>query len=89
MKTNSQTQPQSAGTEVSEWANLPLYLREKQIRSDVFPVSHGALWDWVAKGKFPPPVRLSTGVSAWKRYDLKSWADGTWVSDVGDLRGAL
>jgi hypothetical protein len=38
------------------------------------------LWDWVAKGTFPPPCRLSTGVTAWKRCDLKAWADGSWVA---------
>lgn len=74
--------PQPTGLEADEWANLPLYIREKQIRAAVFPVSHGTLWDWVSKGSFPQPVRLSSGVSAWRRGDLRLWADGAWPQGV-------
>jgi prophage regulatory protein len=81
MQTTTGSKPQSAVIQIrDEWENLPLYVREKQVRSDIIPISHGSLWDWVAKRTFPAPVKLSSGVTAWKRADLKSWADGTWVS---------
>lgn len=73
--------PQSAVTEIRDgWEDIPLFPREKLIRSKIVNVSHGAFWDWVGKGKFPPPVKLSAGVTAWKRADLIAWANGTWQS---------
>lgn len=74
----------SAAIEASDgWENIPLYVREKQIRSEIIPVSHGALWDWVAKGTFPAPSRLTSGVTAWKRSDIKVWAEGNWTPPLG------
>lgn len=60
-------------------AHLPALVREKQLRTDFVKIAHGTLWDWVAKSTFPPPVKLSSGVTAWKRSDLQAWADGSWT----------
>lgn len=30
----------------------------------------------VSDGEFPPPVRLSSGMSRWKRSDLDQWMRG-------------
>ena len=74
---------QSAVIEIlNEWECIPLYVREKQVRSDVIRISHGALWDWVAKKTFPSPVKLSSGVTAWKRGDLQAWAEGSWAPEA-------
>lgn len=71
---------QSAAIDVHDgWENIPLYVREKQIRSEIIPVSHGALWTWVEKRSFPAPTKLSSGVTAWRRNDLKAWAEGNWT----------
>lgn len=60
------------------WGTIPLFVREKQLRRDFLPVAHSTLWAWVSAGSFPAPAKLSSGVTAWKRSDLKSWAEGTW-----------
>ncbi len=77
--------PQSVVMQVKdEWESIPLFVREKQLREKVVPISHGALWDWVGNRSFPHPVKLSSGVTAWKRSDLKAWAEGTWLPDAAD-----
>lgn len=60
------------------FAGLPALVREKQLRQNFIQIGHGTLWDWVAKNKFPAPIKLSSGVTAWKRSDLIAWADGSW-----------
>ena len=37
------------------------------------PVSGATLWRWVAAGKFPPPVSLSPGVTAWPAEAIEQW----------------
>jgi prophage regulatory protein len=84
MQQTNSSKPQSAVLDSRDgWENIPLYVREKQIRSEIIPVSHGALWDWVAKGIFPAPSRLTSGVTAWKRSDIKVWAEGNWTPPLG------
>jgi prophage regulatory protein len=74
MQSNQKVQL-TAGNQ-NEWEKIPLYVREKQVRSDIIPISHGALWEWVAKRTFPAPIKLSSGVTVWKRSDLMAWAIG-------------
>lgn len=50
------------------------FLREKEVRSEFLRVAHSTLWRWVASGAFPAPVKLSRGVTAWKRTHLEAWA---------------
>jgi predicted DNA-binding transcriptional regulator AlpA len=65
--------------QTSDLPHLPALVREKQLRKDFIQIAHGTLWDWVAKGTFPAPIKLSSGVSAWKCSDLQAWANGTWL----------
>jgi predicted DNA-binding transcriptional regulator AlpA len=82
MQSITSNKPQSAVIEVRDgWEKIPLFPREKTVRSEIVEISHGTLWDWVAKGTFPAPLKLSSGVTAWKRCDLIAWADGTWVPE--------
>lgn len=68
---------------------LPALLRERDIRGSrrggipprVIDVAHSTLWDWVRSGKFPPPVKLSDGVTAWRAADVTAWIEGRWVSE--------
>lgn len=55
--------------------NLPLFLREKPLLNKVLPVARSTLWDWVASGLFPEPVRLSPGAVAWRREDVLAWVN--------------
>lgn len=64
------------------FANLPAFVREKQLRKEFIKIGHGTLWAWVAKQTFPTPTKLSSGVTAWKRSDLIDWANGTWKAEA-------
>jgi prophage regulatory protein len=65
---------------------LPALLRERDIRGSrrsntparVIDIAHSTLWEWVRKGRFPPPVKLSDGVTAWRAADITAWAEGRW-----------
>lgn len=37
------------------------------------PFSKSTLWRRVKTGEFPAPVRLSTGITAWKAEEVRSW----------------
>ena len=42
-------------------------------RPGVVPVSGATIWRWVKSGQFPPPVKLSDRVTAWRVDDIKKW----------------
>lgn len=46
------------------------YLREKQIRPGILPVSHSTFWAWVKEGKLPQGTKLSPRVTVWKASDI-------------------
>ena len=50
-------------------SNYQRYLREKQVL-ELLPVSRSTLWRWVKAGTFPPPVKLSPGVTVWRASDV-------------------
>lgn len=52
------------------------FMREKQVLAEVVPVSDATLWRWVTEKKFPAPVKLSPGVTAWRVSDLRAWSQG-------------
>lgn len=37
------------------------------------PVARSTILDWVRKGDFPPPLRLSDSVTAWRVSDVVAW----------------
>lgn len=37
------------------------------------PFSKSTLWRRVKAGEFPAPVKLSTGITAWKAEEVRSW----------------
>jgi len=39
------------------------------------PVGKSTLWNWVKAGKFPSPVKLSRGVTAWRVEDVRAFLD--------------
>lgn len=59
----------------------PVYLRLWQIiggkrrgsTAPIIEVSRATLWRWVAEGKFPAPVKLSEGITAWRSSDVEAW----------------
>ncbi len=40
------------------------------------PFSKSTLWRRVKAGDFPAPVKLSTGITAWKAEEVRSWISG-------------
>jgi predicted DNA-binding transcriptional regulator AlpA len=40
------------------------------------PFSKSTLWRRVKTGEFPAPVKLSTGITAWKAEDVRGWILG-------------
>lgn len=63
-----------------ELPNAPTtgFLRLKQIVGDpkngilpIIPISGTAWWKGVQKGRYPQPVKLSAGVTAWRAQDIQ------------------
>jgi len=51
------------------------FLRQSQVLAMV-PISGATLWRWVKAKKFPAPVKLSIGVTAWRLSDVREWERG-------------
>ena len=81
MQQTQSIKPQTVSSEVRD--GFPTFIREKQLRTHFIEIAHSTLWGWVANGTFPAPVKLSSGVTAWKRSDLKVWAEGNWTPPLG------
>lgn len=58
-------------------AILPMtgYSRLSQILP-YLPIAKSTVEDWVKKGKFPAPVKLSKTVTAWRNEDIHAWLNG-------------
>lgn len=54
---------------------IPIYLRQPQVLTAV-PVSDATLWRWIKQKKFPAPVKLGPGVTAWRADEVLAWAQG-------------
>lgn len=39
------------------------------------PIAKSTIEDWVKKGKFPAPIKLSPTVTAWRNSDIHAWLD--------------
>lgn len=50
------------------------FIRQRQlIANRIFPASSATLWRHVNEGKFPAPVKLSIGITAWRLADVVAW----------------
>ncbi|MBM4230765.1 MAG: AlpA family phage regulatory protein [Gammaproteobacteria bacterium] len=38
-----------------------------------YQISANTVWRWVREGRFPKPVKLGPGVTAWRLSDLERW----------------
>ena len=52
----------------SQFVRQPTVLREWN------PVSPSTLWRQIKTEQFPKPLKLSQGVTAWRRSELEAWA---------------
>jgi predicted DNA-binding transcriptional regulator AlpA len=37
---------------------------------EILPISRSTFWAWVKSGKAPAPVKLSAGVTCWRKRDI-------------------
>lgn len=58
----------------------PSFPRDGYVRLNLIVAPHGplpigksTLWEWVAKGQFPAPVKLSTRVTAWSAASVRQF----------------
>jgi predicted DNA-binding transcriptional regulator AlpA len=56
------------------------YVRKAQLLGTIVPVSHATFWRWVKSGRFPAPVKLSAGVTAWRAEDVRKWIESQSVA---------
>ncbi|ARK86998.1 hypothetical protein BOC42_06085 [Burkholderia pseudomallei] len=67
---------QTMRNEVLSDAELGLegFIRQRKLLGDrIFPASAATLWRHVKEGKFPAPVKLSIGITAWRVADVVAW----------------
>lgn len=57
-------------------SNLPKtgYMRPAQVIAH-FQICESTLWNWVKKGKFPEPDRLTDGVTRFDVNAIQAWID--------------
>jgi predicted DNA-binding transcriptional regulator AlpA len=48
------------------------FLRLRQVQAFV-PFSAATMWRQVKEGRFPGPIKLSAGVTAWRAEDVRRW----------------
>ena len=41
--------------------------------SKILGVSEKTLWEWVRKGEFPQPIKLSPTITVWRATDIAEW----------------
>ena len=39
----------------------------------ILPICRSTVYEWIASGKFPAPIKLGPRVSAWKVSDIESF----------------
>jgi prophage regulatory protein len=52
------------------------FIRQKQLIPHFIPISPATLWRWVKTNRFPAPVKLSEGVTAWNVRAVLLWMEG-------------
>ena len=50
----------------------PGFIRLRDLVKRV-PVAKSTVWKWVEDGKFPRPIKLSQGVTAWSIAAIERW----------------
>lgn len=50
-------------------------IRAKEAHQGIIPVSAKTIWEWVRKGQFPKPVKLSDNVTVWRKSDIDAWLE--------------
>ena len=46
---------------------------ERKASKGLIGVSEKTLWEWVRKGEFPQPLKLSPTITVWRAIDIAEW----------------
>ncbi|HCU75251.1 helix-turn-helix transcriptional regulator [Acinetobacter sichuanensis] len=46
---------------------------ERRASKGLIGVSEKTLWEWVRKGEFPQPLKLSPTITVWRATDIAEW----------------
>ncbi len=46
---------------------------ERKASKGLIGVSEKTLWEWVRKGEFPQPIKLSPTITVWRSSDIAEW----------------
>lgn len=46
---------------------------ERHASKGLIGVSEKTLWEWVRKGEFPQPIKLSPTITVWRSKDISEW----------------
>lgn len=73
---------------IGNFQNLPdeAYIRLKQLMlMQVLPYSATTIWRLCRNGKFPHPIKVSAGITAWRVGDIRNYLNsvGTPSTKVG------
>lgn len=50
------------------------FIRQRQLlESRIIPFSASTLWRKISAGEFPAPVKISTGITAWRIGVIRQW----------------
>jgi hypothetical protein len=67
---------------VIEVISAPTYLRVAEITKNrrtgtpgILSISPATWWSWCKSGKAPQPIRLSPGVTVWRKADVVAFAE--------------
>lgn len=52
--------------------HTPALIRSRLL-CQILGISKSALYAWVRKGFFPPPIRCGQRFTAWRRHDVEAW----------------
>lgn len=60
------------------------FVRLAQLVPAIIPVSPATIWRMVASGEFPPPVKLSKRIAAWRTTDVSQWINSRKPGESND-----
>lgn len=48
---------------------------QQPARQGLLGIGQSTLYEWVKTGRFPPPIKLSAGVTVWRAEHVREWLE--------------
>jgi prophage regulatory protein len=62
--------------EIQQYLRVSDIVRNRRTgKPGILPISSATFWAWVKAGKAPKPIKLSAGVTVWRRADILAFAE--------------